>query len=162
MYFRVTSHKHQGASSHWPLNCFFKSLPSLKAKNPSSSALLALWAGHSLVTSGFPTQRASIKESVSMSWCHYAKSVWGRWNNVHTCIFTMDLNLKIMYISKTRQAFMSCDICRCCNMLIGIMQCDRNFRPYKSGILSTSSIGEWDRFYRSLLSVHSLSDLSSV
>ena len=51
------------------INFLFNSLWSRKHQ---SSTLLALCEGNPLVSSGFPSQRASNMESISMSWRHHA------------------------------------------------------------------------------------------
>ena len=46
-----------------------------------NSMLLAHCEGNPLMTGGFPSQRASNMESVSMAWRHHAKSIgsWTKW-----------------------------------------------------------------------------------
>ena len=53
------------------LNCLFNTLFSLATKKTSKFVLLlAFCKGTPPLTGGFPSQRASDAESLSMSWCH--------------------------------------------------------------------------------------------
>ena len=54
------------------LNSLFK-----QTKKYQSSTLLVLYLSNPWVTGGFPTQRASNAESVSMSWCHHHELIYG-------------------------------------------------------------------------------------
>ena len=67
------SHEHHGVSNHWPLDCFFNSLFRVTSKKTSKPLLLVLCEGNPPVTGGFPSQRASNMESVSMLWHHHDK-----------------------------------------------------------------------------------------
>ena len=55
---------------YWQLNCLFNSLYRLTKKTLKLCKLLALCEGNPLVTSGFPSQRASNIENFFMSWRH--------------------------------------------------------------------------------------------
>ena len=56
---------------HWSLGYFGQGLSTPATKEPSEPTLLvALCGGNPAVTSGFPAQRASNGESVSLSWHH--------------------------------------------------------------------------------------------
>ena len=57
----VTEHERNGISNHWRLTCWFNSLSSLTTKKLLYWDLLYwfLCKGNPLVTSGFPSQRAS-------------------------------------------------------------------------------------------------------
>ena len=61
----VTLHEHYGICDHQQLDCLFR----LTIKKYQTSALLGLCEVNSSVISGFPSQRASNAESVSMSRC---------------------------------------------------------------------------------------------
>ena len=68
---RTTSHKHWGILNHQQFDCLSNSLHySGWWQHHQKSTLLALCEGKPPVTGGFPSQRASNAESVSMS-CHH-------------------------------------------------------------------------------------------
>ena len=56
------------------LGCLFKSLFKLTSKNTSKPALLSLCEGNPPVTGGFPSQRVSNAENVSIWWRHHNKN----------------------------------------------------------------------------------------
>ena len=56
---------------HWPHDCLFKTMFRQTSKQHQSPALLALCEGNPPVTGGFPSQRASNAESISISWSHF-------------------------------------------------------------------------------------------
>ena len=70
-----------GISNHWQHDCWFSSLFRLST-NKSLKLCIAgsLW-GKPPVTGGFPSQRASDVERVSMSWCHHAFQT-GEWGGL--------------------------------------------------------------------------------
>ena len=68
----MTSHEHQTSEITGNLTVCSTSYPRLQHRNHQWSALLSLCEGNPPVAVGFPSQRASNVESVSMSWCHYA------------------------------------------------------------------------------------------
>ena len=63
----VMPNAYNGISDHWQFHCLFNSLFRLASKIHQSSILLTICAVNSQVTSGFPSQRAS----VSMPWCYH-------------------------------------------------------------------------------------------
>ena len=64
------SHQQCGIWNHWQLHYLFNSLR-LTPKTASKPALLALCEGNPTETVGFPSQRASNMESLSMWWLHH-------------------------------------------------------------------------------------------
>ena len=66
----------RGVSKHWQLDCLLNRLSGLRPKKTSKPALLALCEGNPPVTGGFPPQKASNTESVSMVWRHH------EWSNL--------------------------------------------------------------------------------
>ena len=82
----VTLHEHHGISDHQQLDCLFNSEIMLTSKGTSSSVLLPLCEGNPLVTSGFPSQRATNAENVSISWHHHDETLW-RSSNAFALIF---------------------------------------------------------------------------
>ena len=87
----VTSPQHHSISNHWQLNCLFYNLFRLTSKKTSKAVLLALCEGNPPVTGGFPSQRASKMESISMSWhkkqVHIFKTVAVGGCNLHLIEF---------------------------------------------------------------------------
>ena len=65
-------------SNRRPLKCFFSVMFWVTSKKHQRSALLALCEGNPPVTGGFPSQRASNAESVSILWRHHATVGWCR------------------------------------------------------------------------------------
>ena len=63
--------EHQGISNHWQLNCLFKFCFWLISKKTWKPVLLAFCEGNPPVTGGFPSQRFSNMESISMWSCHH-------------------------------------------------------------------------------------------
>ena len=75
---RRMSNEHQGILKNWQLDCLFNSFSSWQQRKRQRSALVALCKGNPLVTSGFPWERASNVESISMWWwLHYVSSLHG-------------------------------------------------------------------------------------
>ena len=60
-----------GASNHRRLECLFSRLFRLTSNKISKPALLAHFQGNKLMTGGFPSQRASNAETVSLLWRHH-------------------------------------------------------------------------------------------
>ena len=101
---RVTSHKRFVGSNHRQLDCFCFVFIFQKLDNKNkyeNSALLVIYEGNPPV--GFPSQRASNAEGVSMSWRHHttgpmhgehtgsvinSKHYW----NIYVCVFVVPLN----------------------------------------------------------------------
>ena len=69
IHYKVTSNEHEGVSNHLQFDCLFNSLLRLTTKKPSNSTLLGFCDG--IDTNGFPSQRASNAEIVSISWSHH-------------------------------------------------------------------------------------------
>ena len=63
---------HDGVSNHQPRDCFLNRLFRHRWKKTSKLSVTGLCAGNSLVTGGFPAQRASNAENVSIWWRHHA------------------------------------------------------------------------------------------
>ena len=61
--------EHPGVSNHRRLDCLFNCLFRLTSKKTSKPVLLAFCEGNPPVTGGFPSQRASNAETVSIWWC---------------------------------------------------------------------------------------------
>ena len=57
-----------GISYHWRLDCLLNRLFRPRSKKKSKLCIIGLCEGNSLVTSEFPTQRASNVENVSIWW----------------------------------------------------------------------------------------------
>ena len=70
LYITVMSNEPYGVLNHQPLNCLFNILFWLTSKKISKFPSLALCEGNPPVTGGFPSQRASNEESISISWWH--------------------------------------------------------------------------------------------
>ena len=80
-----------GFSNHWHLECLLKHLFRCRSKKSSKFCVTGLCEGNT-VTYGFPSQRASNAENVSIWWCHhvmkkgFAISVWWMARNANLCI----------------------------------------------------------------------------
>ena len=72
----VMTHECTGISNHLPLDCLFNSWLRIISKNQMYKSL-DFCEEKSLVTGGFPSQRASNVESICMSWCHHDEFLWG-------------------------------------------------------------------------------------
>ena len=59
--------EHNGSSNHQSLDCLFR----CRSKNTSKFRVTGLCEGNRSITSGFPLQRASNAENVSIWWCHH-------------------------------------------------------------------------------------------
>ena len=66
----ATSNDCHGILNYQSIECLFNHLFRLKTKEHQRSALLALCGGNPPLTSGFPSQRASNTENVSIWWRH--------------------------------------------------------------------------------------------
>ena len=62
--------EYYGNSSNWKVDCLFNSLFRLTTKKISKLCMAGPFKGKQLMISGFPSQRASNVESVSISWHH--------------------------------------------------------------------------------------------
>ena len=72
-YITVMSHwfnNLDGIFNHWCLHCFLNHLFSCRSKKTSKLCVTGICEGNPLVTGGFPSQRASNVENVSIWWCH--------------------------------------------------------------------------------------------
>ena len=69
-YITAISHEHHGIWNHWHVDCLFKCLFKHTTQKPKFCITGPLW-GESTVTSGFPPQRASNVESLSIAWHHH-------------------------------------------------------------------------------------------
>ena len=67
---RVKSHEHNSVLFHWPLECLLKTLFMLTTKKHQSFTSMGSCGENSLVTSGFPSQRATKVESICRSRHH--------------------------------------------------------------------------------------------
>ena len=66
----------QAISNRRRIDCLFNCLFRLTSNKTLKPALLALDAGNPPVTGGFPSQRASNAETVSIWWCHHGGFLW--------------------------------------------------------------------------------------
>ena len=71
-----TSHEDHGIQNHCQLDCWFNNLFKLTSNKTRKLHVNVHLLGEQLVTGGFPTQRASNAESISMSWHHHADHVY--------------------------------------------------------------------------------------
>ena len=69
--FTVTSHGHHGVSNYQELHCLFYRLFRCTSKKTSKLRLTGFCEGNPPATGGFPSQRASNAENVSISWRHH-------------------------------------------------------------------------------------------
>ena len=60
-----------GVSDHWRLDCLLNRLFRRRSKKISKLRVIGLCEGDSSVTDGFPSQRASNAENVSIWWRHH-------------------------------------------------------------------------------------------
>ena len=67
-------HEHHGVSNYRRLDCLFKHLFRLTSQKASKPALLALYEGNPLATSGFHSQTASNAETASI-WCRHHENL---------------------------------------------------------------------------------------
>ena len=67
----VTSYGHHGVSNHRRLRCLFNHLSRGTWKKTSKLCVTGLCEGTPPVNGGFPAQRASDAENVSIWWCHH-------------------------------------------------------------------------------------------
>ena len=63
--------EHEGVSNHRPLECLLNRLFRHISKKPLKLRVTGLCEGNSPVTDGFPAQRASNAENVSIWWRHH-------------------------------------------------------------------------------------------
>ena len=70
------SNDHQDILIHLLLDCLYSSVRRLTSNENQNSASLALCGGNPPVTDGFPSQRASNAESVSIPWRHHEPVRW--------------------------------------------------------------------------------------
>ena len=66
-YITVTPHVRHGVSDHRRFDCLFNSLFRLTTKEPSNLRIAVSFERNPLVTCGFPAQRASNAENISMT-----------------------------------------------------------------------------------------------
>ena len=90
------SHRCHDASNHWKLDCLFNSWFRLAIKYDKSSKFLALCERNLMVTCGFPSQRASNAETVSMSWSPYVSLCSQNFKSQNTISF-LDSTLKQIF-----------------------------------------------------------------
>ena len=97
----VMSHEHHGITDHHqPLECLFMSLFVLTSNRHQRLALLALCEGNPLLTSGFPSQRASNVESMSMLWHHHEKDSSGIYADCILWLYLFWINTHTMHAVK--------------------------------------------------------------
>ena len=72
----VTSYEYHGISKHQQLKCFSTASLSYHQRKHQSSVLLALCEGNPPVTGGFPSQRASNSEIISMSYSYHRQATY--------------------------------------------------------------------------------------
>ena len=101
-YIKVTSQEPHGVLDHRQFDCLLNCLFRLTWKETSKLALLALCEGNSPVTGGFPSQRDSNVESVSISRRHH--------------VFIPD-PCNVIGLSLERSMFVQVDIYYYCNIL---------------------------------------------
>ena len=71
MYIKWRHNGCDGVSNHWGIGCLFNRLLILSSKKTSRLRVTDLCEGNPPVTRGFPSQRASNAENVSIWWRHY-------------------------------------------------------------------------------------------
>ena len=69
-----------GISNHQPHDCLLNRLFRCRSKKTSKHRVTGLCEGNSLVTSEFPTQRASKAENGSIWWHHVTRETWGHFS----------------------------------------------------------------------------------
>ena len=80
-YITVRSHEHHGISNCQQLNSLFNSLLRWLERKYQSSTLLSLCELKPSITNGFPSQKASYADSISVSWHRYARI--SQQDNIH-------------------------------------------------------------------------------
>ena len=68
--------EHDGISNHQRIGCFFKRLFRCRSKKISKLCVTGPWEANPPVTSGFPSQRASNAENISIWWNAFQISRW--------------------------------------------------------------------------------------
>ena len=65
-------------SYHWRLDCLLNRLNRRRSKKTSKLCITGLWEGNPPLTGGFPSQKASNMENVSIWWHHHEviEEVW--------------------------------------------------------------------------------------
>ena len=93
-------HEQIGVEYYWPLECLIKSLFMLTSNRHQRSALLAICDGNPPVTGGFPSQRASNVESMSISWCHHEEESSGIYADCILWLYLFWINTHTMHAVK--------------------------------------------------------------
>ena len=77
-----------GISNHWCLDCLLNHLFRCRSKKSLKFCVTGLCEGNPMVTGGFPSQRVSNAENVSIWWCHHGLHCsdvrWASWCLVST------------------------------------------------------------------------------
>ena len=95
----VSHNDRDGVSNLRHLDCLFKRLFRHRSKKTTKLCVTGLWEGNPPVTGGFPSQRASNVENVSIWWRHHALNLlphglivpWEMWLWFQMCKFQTQL-----------------------------------------------------------------------